>query len=127
MQWLTLGLVAVFGGAALATHNPVFVMVKPTLIYVAVGCVMLRRGWMTRYMTDPRAISHAADVTTRFGYAWAGLMFATGAANLALAVWASPAAWAWFVGVFPLASKIGLVGIQYAMTKSIVRRRVGAG
>ena len=50
MQWMSLGLVVVFGGASLLTHDPRFIMFKPTLIYVAIGAVMLKRGWMTRYM-----------------------------------------------------------------------------
>ena len=31
MQWLSLGLVVVLGGATLFTHDPRFIMVKPTL------------------------------------------------------------------------------------------------
>jgi intracellular septation protein len=41
MQWISLFLVIVFGGAAVLTRNPAFIMMKPTLIYLAVGVVML--------------------------------------------------------------------------------------
>ena len=44
MQWVSLGLVVVFGGASLLTHDPRFIMFKPTLIYAVVGMVMLRPG-----------------------------------------------------------------------------------
>jgi hypothetical protein len=36
-------------------------------------------------------------------------MFGTGAANLVMAAYANAAAWAWFLGVFPLTSKIVIV------------------
>lgn len=123
MQWLSLFLVVVFGGATLLAHDPSFVMLKPTLIYAAVGTVMLKRGWMNRYMT-PAAREHSADVNLVFGYVWAGLMFTTAAANLALVWFASPAAWAWFIGAFPIGSKIMLVAIQYLITRGTVRRRI---
>jgi intracellular septation protein A len=123
MQWLSLFLVIVFGGAALLTNNPIFILLKPTLIYAAVGAVMLRRGWMTRYL-PPLARARAGDVTTAFGYVWASLMFATAGANLALAFYAGPAAVFWFLGVFPIASKVALVAVQYSVTRAVVRRRV---
>ncbi len=123
MQWLALFLVVVFGGATLLTRDPVFVMVKPTLIYGAIGAVMMRPGWINRYV-PPVARQWGADVNTAFGFAWAGLMFATGAANLVVAALASPAAWAWFVGLFPIGSKLVLAGVQYVVSRSIIRRRI---
>jgi intracellular septation protein A len=125
IQWLTLGLVVVLGSATLLTRDPVFVMVKPTLIYAALGVVMLRRGWLTRYC-PPIALSVATDTMILFGYIWSALMFVTAIANLAVAVFAEPVTWAWFVGVFPITSKIVLVGIQYGCTRTIVRRRIRA-
>jgi hypothetical protein len=98
-------------------------MLKPTLIYLAVGAVMLRPGWMSRYI-PPIATVHGVGVTIVFGYIWAALMFATAVANLAVASFASPTEWAWFIGVFPIASKIVLVMFQYIITRAIVRRRV---
>jgi intracellular septation protein len=119
MQWMSLGLVVVFGGASLATRDPRFIMLKPTLIYAAVGAVMLRRGWMNRYV-PPVVLDWGADVTAAFGYVWAALMFATGAANLYLVAHGDPKAWAWFLGVFPLASKLVLVAVQYPTTRFVV-------
>jgi intracellular septation protein len=123
MQWLSLFLVVAFGGVALITHNPLFIMLKPTLIYAAVGIVMLRRGWMNRYV-PPIAQAYGADVITLFGYVWAALMFATAAANLGIALQASHATWAWFIGVFPIASKVALILVQYTTMRSIIRRRI---
>ena len=125
MQWLSLVLVVVFGGASLMTHDPRFVMFKPTLIYVVIGAVMLKPGWMVRYI-PPVAIGWSRDVVNLFGYLWAGLMFATGAANIALVLHGDPKLWAWFIGVVPIASKLALFAIQYVTTRVIVRRRMAA-
>lgn len=125
MQWLSLLLVTVFGGAALITHDPRFIMIKPTLIYAAIGAVMLKPGWMNRYV-PPIVQEYGSDVTTMFGYLWASLMFATSAANL-LAVWlASPIVWGWFIAIFPITSKLALFAVQYTTTRAVVRRRIRA-
>lgn len=123
IQWLSLGLVVVFGGAALIAHDPRFVMLKPTLIYAAVGATMLKRDWMTRYM-PPVVLTHGADLSARFGYVWAGAMFALAAANLALVARGDMRLWAVFLAAAPLGLKIALVGVQYATTRVIVRRRI---
>jgi intracellular septation protein len=125
MQWMSLGLVVVFGGASLIAHDPRFIMLKPTLIYAVIGGVMLKRGWMTRYQ-PPAALPWSRDVADGFGYVWAGLMFLTGAANLALVIHGDPKLWAWFIGVVPIASKLMLFAVQYLITRVIVRRRMQA-
>ena len=37
LQWLTLVLITVFGGATILFHNAHFIMVKPTLLWLALG------------------------------------------------------------------------------------------
>ena len=81
MQWLSLFLVLGSGAATLLTHDPRFVMVKPSVIYLIVGIVMLRPGWMNRYL-PPVAIEIVPDIAVIFGYVWAGLMFFSAALNL---------------------------------------------
>jgi len=126
MQWMSLTLVVVFGGASLITDDPRFVMFKPTLIYAAVGVVMLRwPDWIVRYQ-PPVALRWSRDVAIRFGYVWAGLMFGTGGLNLALVVHGDSKLWVWFLGVFPIASKLALFAVQYAVTRLIVVRRMRA-
>ncbi|MFN3523308.1 MAG: septation protein IspZ [Phenylobacterium sp.] len=122
LQWLSLALVLVSGAASLFTHDPRFVMAKPSVVYLIVSAAMLQRGWMLRYM-PPVAAGHAEDVMIAFGYVWAGLMALSAAANLVVAV-AWPHHWAAFMAVFPLASKAGLFGVQYLTTHRIVRRRI---
>ena len=52
MQWMSLGLVVVLGGATMLTQSPRFMMIKPTIVHFAVATVMLRRGWMLRYLPE---------------------------------------------------------------------------
>ncbi|MDB5435693.1 MAG: hypothetical protein JWR47_1950 [Phenylobacterium sp.] len=122
LQWASLGLVVVFGTLGILTSDPRFLMAKPTIIYLAVGAVMLKRGWMLRYM-PPIAREHGEPLMIAFGYVWAGLMALTALANLAVAV-VLPSQWPAFIAIVPLASKIALFAVQYATVRFYVRRRV---
>ena len=126
MQWLSLGLVVVAGGATLLTHNPRFIMAKATAIYVMVGAAMLERGWMLPYM-PPAGRGRVGDhVMIRWGYVWAGLMFATAALNAAFALMASFAVWSLFIAIFPLGSKIVLFAVQYVSVRAVAVRHYRA-
>lgn len=122
LQWMGLGLVVVFGTASLLTHDTRFLMVKPTIIYLLIGGVMLQRGWMLRYL-PPVAAGHGEDVMVAFGYVWAGLMLFTAVANAVVAI-AFTSHWVSFMAIFPMASKAALFAIQYGVTRTIVRRRI---
>ena len=124
MQWAGLGLALVFGGASLLAHDVRFVLFKPTLIYVAVGAVMLKPGWMDRYAPPIVHERLGAAALTRWGYAWAALMFATAAANLALALHSDLKLWGAFITIGPLASKLVLFAAQYLSLRLQVRRRL---
>jgi intracellular septation protein len=119
MQWASLGLVTILGGATLLTGDPRFVMVKPTIIYLTIGGAMLQRGWLNRYIPPESTPYLPAGMINAWGYVWSGLMFATAAANLVIAVWFGHKAWLTFVGVFPLASKLSLFAIQYSIFRFI--------
>jgi intracellular septation protein len=122
LQWMSLVLVLASGLATYATNDPRFVMVKPSLVYVAIGVVMLKPGWMLRYI-PPVAKAHVEDVATRFGYVWAGLFFLTAVANLVVAL-AFTAWWPAFVATVPLASKLLLFAVQFVVTRHIARARI---
>jgi intracellular septation protein A len=112
----------VFGTLGILTNDPRFLMAKPTIIYLAVGAVMLKRGWMLRYL-PPIAGEHGKPLMIMFGYVWAGLMGLTALANLLVAV-AYPSAWPAFIAVVPLASKVALFAVQYTIIRFHVRRRI---
>jgi len=122
MQWASLGLVTVLGGATLMTGDPRFVMVKPTVIYLTIGAAMLQRGWMERYMPPAGRPYVPTPVIVAWGYVWAALMFLTAAANLVIAVALGQKAWLLFVGAFPLASKLALFAVNYLSVRHIALR-----
>lgn len=122
MQWASLGLVTVLGGATLMTGDPRFVMIKPTVVYLTIGAAMMQRGWMERYMPPEGRAFIPTRVIVGWGYVWAGLMFLTATANLVIAVALGHQAWALFVGAFPLASKLVLFAINYLSIRQVAMR-----
>lgn len=127
MQWLILGMVVVLGAAALITEDGRFVMVKPSIVHFALGAVMLRRGWMTRYLPPVVRDNIPEPVLVASGYAWAALMFALGALNIVIALTLPFGVWAWFISVGAVGAKIVAFLAQYAVFRMIFRRtRVAA-
>ncbi|MCR5879009.1 inner membrane-spanning protein YciB [Phenylobacterium sp. J367] len=124
LQWASLVLVLLFGAVGLVFHDPRFLMAKPSLIYLVIAVVMLKRGWMLRYM-PPVAAGHGEGLMITFGYVWAGLMATTAVLNLAIAVWA-PEHWPLYKAVFPIASKLALFAVQYLTVRGYVIRKVTA-
>jgi intracellular septation protein A len=122
MQWASLGLVTVLGGATLMTGDPRFVMVKPTIIYLTIGAAMMQRGWMERYIPPEGRALVPDRVFIAWGYVWAGLMFATAVANLVIAVALGRQAWLLFVGAFPLFSKLALFAVNYLHIRHVAIR-----
>lgn len=125
LQWASLGLVLVFGTASLFFHDARFLMAKPSVIYLIVGAVMLKRGWMLRYMPSIAA-GHGERTMVVFGYVWAGLMAFSALTNLLVAVWA-PEQWPLYKATFPITSKLALFAAQYATVRAVVRRKIMAG
>ena len=126
MQWMSFFLVVASGTATMLTNDPRFVMIKPSIIYAIVGVVMLKPGWMNRYL-PPIAQEIVPDVAVIFGFVWAGLMFASAALNLIVAVNFSVATWATVMSVYGPVSELGLFAIQYATMRAVAIRRRRAG
>jgi len=124
LQLLSVVLILASGTATFFTRDPTFVMLKPSVIYCIVGVVMLKRGWMNRYL--PERAAPVADIATTFGYVWAGLMFASAALNIGLALSLDAKTWAALMSGWGLFSKIGLFLIQYGWMTAIGRRRAAA-
>jgi intracellular septation protein A len=124
LQLLSVVLILASGTATFFTRDPTFVMLKPSVIYCIVGLVMLRRGWMNRYL--PERAAPVADLGTAFGYAWAGLMFGSAALNIALALTLDAKTWAAVMSAWGIFSKIGLFLVQYAVMTAVGKRRAAA-
>jgi intracellular septation protein A len=125
LQWLSLVIIFASGTATFLTDDPLFIMMKPSIIYVIAGLVMLERGWTTRYL-PPIARATVPDLAITFGYVWAGLMFFSAVLNIVLALVLDVAAWAAVKSIWAIGSKMGLFGIQYAIMKSTGIRRARA-
>jgi intracellular septation protein len=124
MQWLVLGMVVVLGSATLITEDSRFVMVKPSIVHFAVGAVMLRRGWMMRYLPPIVQDNIPESVLVGSGYAWAALMFALGALNIVIALTLPFRVWAWFISVGAIGAKIVAFLLQYVIFRTILRRKL---
>jgi intracellular septation protein len=123
MRWMTLFLVLGSGAATLITNDPRFVMVKPSLIYAIVGVMMLKPGWVNRYL-PPVAIEVVPDIAFILGFVWSGLMFSSAALNVIVVLNFSVATWASFMSIYAIVSKAALFMIAYATMRYIdVRRR----
>ena len=126
MQWASLVLVVVLGSASLITNDPRFAMIKPSVAGVAIGCVMLKRNWMWRYMPDVVTRNLTPNALVGWGYAWSLSFFALAAANLYVAYTYSADVWAWYAGTVPTAVHLGMFFIQYLVMRAWTIRAVRA-
>jgi tetratricopeptide (TPR) repeat protein len=121
MRWTSFALVLVLGGATILTQNPRFIMVKPSIVHFVVAALVLRRGWMIRYITPiVREQGVPEPVMVAAGYAWGALMVALGLANLIIALYFDLATWACFI----LLGAVGTKALQYTGFRTIIRRRL---
>ena len=125
MTWASLGLVIVLGGATILTSDPRFVLAKPAIAHFAVGAVMLKRGWMLRYM-PPLVAETIPEYVTIAGFAWAGLMFALGAGTIAIAMTGDLKLWTIYVSVVAVGAKVAAFAIQYVVFRLAVTGRIRA-
>ncbi|MBR1065938.1 inner membrane-spanning protein YciB [Bradyrhizobium liaoningense] len=125
MTWASLGLVIVLGGATLLTHDPRFVLAKPAIGHVAIGIIMLKRGWMLRYL--PAIVTETIpEYVTFAGYAWAALMFALAAGTVAVAMTGDMKLWAFYISVVLIGAKIVAFAIQYEAFRLLIGSRIRA-
>lgn len=122
MEWLSLFLVVSSGGATLMTNDARFVIFKPSLIYGVFGVVMLKPGWINRYL-PPVAKVIVPDIAIIMGFLWSGLMFASAGLNAFAALNFSIVTWASFMPVYGIVSKVALFLIGFAIMRYVGRRR----
>ena len=125
MEWLSLFLIVAAGTATLLTDDPRFVLFKASVIYAIVGVVMLKPGWLNRYLPPIVKIA-APDVATGVGFYWAALMFVSAGVNGYVALTRSVAEWAMFMPLFGLVSKIVVFVSGFLIIRIVTRRRVRA-
>jgi intracellular septation protein len=125
MTWASLALVIVLGSATLLTNDPRFVLAKPSIAHFAIGAIMLKRGWMMRYL-PPIVVETIPEYVTIAGYAWAALMFALGAGVIAVASTGDLKLWAFYVSVIAIGAKIAAFAIQYVAFRVLITGRLRA-
>ena len=125
MTYASLGLVIVLGGATLLTNDPRFVLAKPAIGHFAVGAIMLKRGWMLRYL-PPIVTENIPEYVTIAGYAWAGLLFALGAGVIAVASTGDIKLWAFYVSVVAVGAKVAAFAVQYVAFRILITNRLRA-
>jgi intracellular septation protein len=125
MTYASLALVIVLGSATLLTRDPRFVLAKPSIAHFAIGAIMLRRGWMLRYM-PPIVSQTIPEYVTAAGYAWAALMFALGAGVIAVALTGDLKLWAIYVSVVAIGAKVLAFAVQYVVFRLLVTSRIRA-
>jgi len=96
MQWLSLGVIVVFGGATLLAQNETFIKWKPTVLYWLMGVGLLvsqamgkqpLKSLMGKQLTLPEA------VWRRLSLAWVAFFAGMGALNLYVAFTFSEEVW----------------------------------
>jgi intracellular septation protein A len=125
MTYASLALVIVLGGATLLTRDPRFVLAKPAIAHFAIGAIMLKRGWMLRYM-PPIVTETIPGYVTIAGYAWAALMFALAAGTIAVAATGDIKLWAFYVSVVAIGAKVVAFAVQYVVFRILVANRLRA-
>ncbi|HEY0281336.1 MAG TPA: septation protein IspZ [Rhizomicrobium sp.] len=149
LQWLSLVLVTVFGTTTIVTHNPFYIMAKPTVVWLAVGAMMLRRDWMAPYL--PPIVTENLDdrLIVRAGYAWAAVMFVLAMLNLLVVVMTTqeflsicatlapdaalviartvtPKFWSVYALAGPAIAQLALITTQYFLFRKRVAGRIRA-
>lgn len=123
MQWASLALVVVLGGASMLTADPRFIMIKPSIGGAAIGTVMMKRGWQVRYMPAIVTESLSAASLEVWGYIWAALVYALMVANLVVA-FAFTDWWLLYTAFVPISLQLGLFLVQYLFIRAAVVKSI---
>ena len=111
MQWVTLGLLVVFGGLTLLLRDPVFIKWKPTVVnWLFCGAFLLTPLFSSRTLIERmmgQAITLPDPAWRRLNLAWAMFFLVLGALNLVVAYNFEEAVWVNF-------KLFGLMGLTLA-------------
>ena len=86
MQWLSLGVIVLFGGATLLAQNDTFIKWKPTVLYwlmggsLLVGQLLFRKNLLKSLMSAQMELPEAA--WRAMNWSWTGFFAAMGVLNL---------------------------------------------
>jgi intracellular septation protein len=86
MQWLSLGIIVVFGGATILAHDEAFIKWKPTVLYwlmggaLAAGMLLFRKNLLKSLMGAQLELPDAA--WRAMNWSWIGFFAVMGVLNL---------------------------------------------
>ena len=86
MQWISLGVIVLFGGATLISHNDTFIKWKPTVLYwimggaLLVGQVFFKKNLLKSLMGAQMELPETA--WRMMNWSWTGFFAAMGVLNL---------------------------------------------
>lgn len=100
LQWISLGLIVVLGGATIILHNPTFIFWKPSALYWCMGSGLL----IARYMSGKQPLKAIMGkemelpgaVWDKLNWAWAVFFLLMGIVNLLVAYNFPEAVWVKF-------------------------------
>jgi intracellular septation protein len=125
MTYASVALVIVLGSATLLTHDPRFVLAKPAIGHFAIGAIMLKRGWLLRYL--PAIVTDTIpEYVTVAGYAWAALMFVLGTGTIGVAMTGDMKLWTFYVTVVLVGAKLAAFAVQYVAFRLMIGSRLRA-
>jgi len=111
MQWLSLAVIVLFGGATLLSHNETFIKWKPTVLYwllggiLAIGQLVFRRNLLKALMAAQVTLPDAG--WRMMNWSWTGFFAVMGALNLWVAYSFSTDTWV----NFKLFGGLGLMAV----------------
>ena len=124
LHWLSLVLISMFGGATILFHAPYFIMIKPSILWLALGGVLLRRDWMAPYL-PPIVTENLDDAEiVRAGYAYSALMFVLAVLNLVVLWLATPKFWAVYALLGPTVAQGALLVVFYFCFRKKITARI---
>ncbi len=93
MQWVSLGMIIVFGSLTIFLHDKTFIQLKPTALYwlfaltLFVSAQFFRKNWIQVLMGKQISLKprHASSIWSILNTAWALFFFLMGALNLYIA------------------------------------------
>lgn len=111
MQWVSLGVIVVFGGATLLSHSDTFIKWKPTVLYWLMGSALVIGQWVFRknlIKSLMGAQMNLPDIAWRtMNWSWAGFFAVMGVINLWVAYTFDTDTWV----NFKLFGGIGLMAV----------------
>jgi intracellular septation protein len=126
LNHLGLVLILVTGITTLVTRNPIFVLLKPSIIKFAVGTFMLTADWLGPYL--PPLIWEALSLrqVKWLARSWGLMSVGLGIAGACIAICCSLKIWSLFVSIVPMAAIIGMFCVQYLFIRIAIGPTVRA-